>query len=481
MVVPSTDSVENESTRSGPASTAPPTSVACDATDGGAVDSDSQGLSYSTNPLAGSSPGGLGRLFPGENDIAAAVASFGPSQEAVGYKLQVSGGSVRLSHSEADCGDDSGIPDSTGSGTRREITGWSAKSRMQMMKAFAECDPSPLFGGGSWPVMITLTLPRCWLRVVPDGPSFKRLFKVFRDRWRRRWGHSLQCLWKLEFQDRSPEARCCCGCCMGRDDGHAPHIHFFTALPGPFVEVREWLSKTWCEVVAHPDADQNRLLQLAGTGIDMPSALRSRDPKRLAVYFSKHAGPAGGKEYQHEIPEAWQGTGAGPGRFWGVSGLDRPTGEVDLSFEEFVRVRRLLRRWSRSNVFFGNVVTTVRPRTRRVKVARKHGSRFVNRRAPLFKDARIQGGFVLTNGGPVLAEAVAEAIYLPLTLKSVRLVDRLALWKNFRYEAAGLPVCERRVAWRDYLENIPALSPSWMPDAQMIEDYFVGRGEGLAG
>ena len=152
---------------------------------------------------------------------------------------------------------------------------------------------------------------------------------------------------------------------------------------------------------------------------------------------------------------------------------------MNLSFEEFVRVRRLLRRWSRSNVFFGNVVTTVRPRTRRVKVARKHGSRFVNRRAPLFRDARIHGGFVLTNGGPVLAEAVAEVLHLPPVRKPVGLLDRLSVWKSFRHESAGLPVGERRAAWHDYLERACMVTPSWLPEAQMIESYFAALEEAL--
>src|SRR5207249_5060118 len=59
---------------------------------------------------------------------------------------------------------------------------------------------------------------------------------------------------------------------------------------------------------------------LAGTGVDYAEAHKCSDPKRLAVYFGKH-GQYRSKEYQHNVPEAWQAPGKGPGRFWGYWGL----------------------------------------------------------------------------------------------------------------------------------------------------------------
>lgn len=60
--------------------------------------------------------------------------------------------------------------------------------------------------------------------------------------------------------------------------------------------------------------------RLAGTAIDVRNGLKTRDPKRLAIYFIKHSSPNlhGDKEYQHIDPEAWRSPGHGPGRFWGV-------------------------------------------------------------------------------------------------------------------------------------------------------------------
>lgn len=41
--------------------------------------------------------------------------------------------------------------------------------------------------------------------------------------------------------------------------------------------------------------------------------LQARDPKRLAIYFTKHSSPNmdGAKEYQHNVPELWREPGKG--------------------------------------------------------------------------------------------------------------------------------------------------------------------------
>jgi hypothetical protein len=63
------------------------------------------------------------------------------------------------------------------------------------------------------------------------------------------------------------------------------------------------------------------------------NGLKACDPKRLAVYFTKHSSPNlhGDKEYQHIVPELWQQPGHGPGRFWGVYGLKKALAVVEIA------------------------------------------------------------------------------------------------------------------------------------------------------
>ena len=58
-------------------------------------------------------------------------------------------------------------------GDRKErgpIRGWSRKSRVNMIRTFAQLDYNPLVGDGSrLPAMATLTYPGYWETVVPPG------------------------------------------------------------------------------------------------------------------------------------------------------------------------------------------------------------------------------------------------------------------------------------------------------------------------
>lgn len=212
---------------------------------------------------------------------------------------------------------------------RGKVAGWSRASRARMVRTLAEVDYSSLLRGGRVPVMVTLTLPGDWVTVAPTAAEFKRLVDKLRKRWGRRWGTPLVGVWKLEFQRRG-----------------APHLHVLTAIPGE--NFRAWLSETWADVVAHPDPEQRARHLVAGTGVDMAEGMRARDPKRVAVYFSKHGISESGKDksYQDVAPAEW--AEAGTGRIWGVWGLDRVTAEVALTYQEAVEVQRLLRRWQRS-------------------------------------------------------------------------------------------------------------------------------------
>ena len=167
-----------------------------------------------------------------------------------------------------------GDPCSTGG----VITEWSRRSRSAMCRTFAELDYTPLVESGRVPVMVTLTYPGDWEIVAPDGASVKRHMVLWRKRFQREYGEPARYIWKMEFQRRG-----------------APHIHLWMAPPiSPGRSGRgfaQWLSETWAQVVDHPDLEQKARHRLAGTAIDVRNGLKACDPKRLAIYFTKHSSP----------------------------------------------------------------------------------------------------------------------------------------------------------------------------------------------
>ena len=294
-------------------------------------------------------------------------------------------------------------------GTGGVITEWSRKSRSAMCRTFAELDYSPLVESGRAPAMVTLTYPGDWEIVAPDGASVKRHIVLWRKRFQREYGEPARYIWKLEFQRRG-----------------APHSHLWMAPPmSPGRSGRgfaQWLSEAWAQVVDHPDAEQRARHRLAGTAIDVRNGLRASDPKRLAIYFTKHSSPNlhGNKEYQHIVPELWQRPGHGPGRFWGVYGLKKAISVVEVAQDAYLAARRIVRRWSRSQAMYGDsrsrFPTTVAPRTavRLVpRVDRDTGvvaHRRVRRRRTLCNQGGLAGGYALVNDGPAFASQLAHAI-----------------------------------------------------------------------
>lgn len=209
------------------------------------------------------------------------------------------------------------------------VRGWSPASRARMVRTLAELDWSPILRPDRVPAMLTLTLPGDWLTVAPTAAAWKRHIKNLRDRWETRWGEPLIGVWKQEYQ-RAPRS--------------APHLHCLTCLP-PGSSLRPWLSATWADVVGHPDPEERARHERAGTGIDVATGLRSSDPRRVAVYFSKH-GLYSDKGHQDEPPAEW-GEGS-TGRIWGYWGLSKATAEVVITQAEAIEVQRLLRRWQRA-------------------------------------------------------------------------------------------------------------------------------------
>jgi hypothetical protein len=291
----------------------------------------------------------------------------------------------------------------------RVITEWSRKSRAAMCRTFAELDYTPLVESGRVPAMVTLTYPGDWECVAPDGASVKRHMVLWRKRFQREWGEPACYIWKLEFQRRG-----------------APHIHLWMAPPQtPGRSGRtfwNWLSEEWADIVAHPDPEQRARHLLAGTAVDVLNGLRACDPKRLAIYFTKHSSPnrLGDKEYQHIVPEAWRKPGHGPGRFWGVHGLQRATAVVEIAQDAYLTARRIIRRWSRSQAVYGGVTqrfpTDVVPRMTHQVVQRVDSTtgevrhRRVGRRRLLCDQGGLAGGYVLVNDGPAFASQLAAAL-----------------------------------------------------------------------
>ncbi len=388
-----------------------------------------------------SAPDALGLQFPGPDLVASAAAllertepwahgrdRLGVEPESGRFRITIGPGVVRLGWTRPVCAEKASeravtrhrldvanevdrvkagrdLPDPPG----RTITEWSRKSRAAMCRTFAELDYTPLVESGRVPAMVTLTYPGDWESVAPDGASVKRHMVLWRKRFQREYGEPARYIWKLEFQRRG-----------------APHIHLWMAPPntaGPSGrKFRDWLSQEWADIVGHPDAEQRARHMLAGTAIDILNGLRACDPKRLAIYFTKHSSPnhLGDKECQHMVPEAWQQPGHGPGRFWGVHGLQRATAVVEIAQDAYLMARRIARRWSRSQAAYADCThrfpTAIAPRIARVTVRRvdsqtgKVRHRRVRRRRLLCNQGGLAGGYVLVTDGPAFASQLAAAL-----------------------------------------------------------------------
>jgi len=294
------------------------------------------------------------------------------------------------------------------------ITEWSRKSRSTMCRTFAELDYSPLVESGRVPAMVTLTYPGDWELAAPDGASVKRHMVLWRKRFQREYSEPARYIWKLEFQRRG-----------------APHIHLWMAPPiSPGRSGRgfaQWLSEAWAQVVDHTDAEQKARHRLAGTAIDVRNGLKACDPKRLAIYFTKHSSPNmnGDKEYQNVVPDLWRQPGRGPGRFWGVYGLKKAVAVVEVAQDAYLAARRIVRRWSRNQAVYGESAsrfpTAVVPRTatRLVnRIDRDTGvvaCRRVRRRRTLCNQGGLAGGYALVNDGPSFASQLATAVFSAAT------------------------------------------------------------------
>jgi len=310
---------------------------------------------------------------------------------------------------------------------RGEVTAWTRKSRARMTVKLASLDWSYLESGTGLPAMITLTYPADWLPFAPDGPAVKRHLKALLLRWERAWGDPLTGAWKLEFQRRG-----------------APHVHIGpVAVPvgkagdgrraayeaellawqaagqtgrrpycrpaaGDGLGFGAWLAATWADIVGAP----------ARTDVSYKTGMRCTDPKRLAIYFSKH-GAWSTKEYQNQVPAEWREQGKLPGRFWGYWNLQPCTMVVPLRKREHLLISRTLRHLSeRSHVWNPDTrrvdvvcatreITVKRHRTDPLTGEVRVRKRKVRRRVRRLKYHR---GFVCLNDAPGMAAVLARLV-----------------------------------------------------------------------
>lgn len=333
----------------------------------------------------------LGNLAAGD------LIGWGVVEDQAGYADWLAGRQEKLSS-----GDEK---------TRRCITAWSRKSRAAMLAKIASLDFAPLFAQAGTPAMVTLTYPGDWLTVAPDAKVVRGHVEAFKKRFARDWSRPLVGVWKREFQRRG-----------------APHYHIHMVPPvgvGRTGEAfRPWLSRTWAEVVGHPDADERERHRLAGTGVDYAAGLRATDPKRLAVYFMKH-GSFAEKEYQNEAPAEWVDSGEGVGRFWGVWGLAPAVSTVEVAPEAGIAAGRVMRRWQEANGYRDQRMVwrkvyreTLDTSTGELVTAWK----WRKRRSGVRVGARMRGvrGFVVVNDGPAFAGKLAGYVSGSSTSRPLR-------------------------------------------------------------
>ncbi len=289
------------------------------------------------------------------------------------------------------------VPDQAGPS---RITAWSRKSRANMVRTLAALDYAPMFAAGGRPAMVTLTYPGEWEQLVPDAERCREQVKALRRRFLRAWGRPMVGIWKREFQRRG-----------------APHLHIWMVPPDGEVNgqrFRAWLSAAWADIVGAQGVQRHRH-ELAGTGVDTVEGERACDPRRLAVYFSKH-GAYAAKEYQNEAPGEWQASGKGVGRFWGVWGLDKALSAVEVTPAEGTAAARTMRRWARANGYTAQRdvwrYSQARVRVDQLGMMTRSGWHRRKVTRPVKRMRAGDAGFLTVNDGPAWVSQLAR--YLDL-------------------------------------------------------------------
>jgi len=194
-------------------------------------------------------------------------------------------------------------PQRVSAATRRgRVRAWARKSRYRLM----ERGSAALFTAFRYG-LVTLTYPKAY---QSDPRVSKAQLKAFRKRWERRFGPA-QAVWVMEFQRRG-----------------AVHWHMVIELTHVDVpDLAEWVAVNWYEVVGSGDG-----LHLAH-GTDVKEAWSAVGARRyLMAELSKYK--------QKQLPSGMDGAG----RWWGMWRTVKREVEIPLSWPEFYRVRRVMRR-----------------------------------------------------------------------------------------------------------------------------------------
>lgn len=241
--------------------------------------------------------------------------------------------SVRLTAPKVHLWHDDDVDDDSTAPKRGRVSDFSRKSRARMTDTFRSLDYSPLFETGDYPALVTLTMPGSgWEECTPTPRAFKKKVNRLKEEFKRRWGRDMIGVWKMEFQERG-----------------APHLHILMTPPrgrtrGTGEGFKDWLSKTWARIVNVQDAQAYADHIAAGTGIDWVEGQRYSDPRRIAVYFDKHAGYHE-KDYQNVMPQLWRdaiSAGEPGATFWGYWGLEKLTETVEITGSMAARSRSVL-------------------------------------------------------------------------------------------------------------------------------------------
>ncbi len=217
--------------------------------------------------------------------------------------------------------------------TRGRVADFSDKARARMTDVFRSLDYSPLFEDGGIPALVTFTAPGDWESVFPTPRDFKKKVNLFKQEYKRAWGRDLTGVWKMEFQERG-----------------APHLHVLMTPPRSRTRAtgesfRDWASKTWARLCNAQGAQAYADHLGRGVDISWEEGQRYSDPRRIAVYFDKHAGYHE-KDYQNVMPQLWLSAIADgqPGAtYWGYWQLEKMVETIELVRDPGARMRRASR------------------------------------------------------------------------------------------------------------------------------------------
>lgn len=206
------------------------------------------------------------------------------------------------------------VPVRRGGGMRRPVSTFSKSSQRRLLQTLLAIEWEQMAADGL--LWIGLTYPGDSGCVPQDGDAAKRHLRAFRAKWERCFGKAVG-VWKMEFQRRG-----------------APHFHLLLAKPAgvDIKDMREWVARSWWEVVGSGDPDH---LQ-AGT-----SAAVWDDAGIPIGYISGYSeSDPTAKAYQHKVPDGFEK----PGRWWGCWNLKPDWRKVELSPAEWYQLRRNLRK-----------------------------------------------------------------------------------------------------------------------------------------